>query len=224
MSIRWRLTLWYSSLVALILLIFGSTLYAVLHRTLYTQLDQSLHDRSQAIEESLAAGLIPALDAFSSPGVYVQLLDLTLEVIYRSTNLGEQALPTNPETLAAARAGDELLETVEIGGTRLRLLSRPLISRGELLGVLQVAESLDPLEARLNQVSLLLTSVGAFAIMVSLALGAFLTRAALAPVDRMVADAHLITQRQDLTSGWRCPLSMMRSRDWLLLLTRCSPT
>lgn len=205
MSIRWRLTLWYTGLVTLLLLIFGSTLYAVLHRTLYTQLDQSLHDRSQAIEESLAAGLIPALDAFSSPDVYVQLLDLTLQVIYRSTNLGEQALPTNPETLAAARAGDELLETVEIGGTRLRLLSRPLISRGELLGVLQVAESLDPLEARLNQVSLLLISVGAFAIMVSLALGAFLTRAALAPVDRMVADAHLITQRQDLSKRLEVP-------------------
>ncbi len=205
MSIRWRLTLWYTGLVALLLLIFGSTLYAVLHRSLYIQLDQSLHDRSQAIEESLAAGLIPSLDAFSSPGVYVQLLDLTLQVIYRSSNLGEQALPTNPQTLAAAHAGEELLETVEIGGTRLRLLSRPLVSEGELLGVLQVAESLDPLEARLSQVFLLLILVGAFAIIVSLALGAFLTRAALAPVDRMVADAHLITQRPDLSKRLEVP-------------------
>jgi len=201
MSIRWRLTLWYTGLVALLLLIFGSTLYAVLHRSLYAQLDQSLHDRSQAIEESLAAGFIPSLDAFSSPGVYVQLLDLTLQVTYRSTNLGEQALPTNPQTLAAARAGEELLETVDIGSTRLRLLSRPLVGQGELLGVLQVAESLDPLEARLSQVSLLLILVGAFAMIVSLALGAFLTRAALAPVDRMVVDAHLITQHQGFFAG-----------------------
>lgn len=199
MSIRWRLTLWYTGLVALLLLIFGSTLYAVLYRSLYTQLDQSLHDRSQAIEESLGAGLIPSLDAFSSPGVYVQFLDLTLQVIYRSTNLGEQALPTNPQTLAAAREGEELLETVEIGGIRLRLLNRPLVSEGELLGVLQMAESLDPLEALLSQLFLLLILVGAFAMIVSLALGAFLTRAALAPVDRMVADARLITQRQDLS-------------------------
>lgn len=199
MSIRWRLTLWYTGLLALLFLIFGSALYVVLYRSLYTQLDQGLHDRSQAIEESLGAGLIPSLDAFSSPGVYVQFLDLTLQVIYRSTNLGEQALPTNPQTLAAAREGEELLETVEIGGTRLRLLNRPLVSEGELLGVLQVAESLDPLEALLSQLFLLLILVGAFAIIVSLALGAFLTRAALAPVDRMVADARLITQRQDLS-------------------------
>jgi len=205
MAIRWRLTLWYTGLVALLLLIFGSTLYVVLHRTLYIQLDQSLHDRSQAIEESLRAGFIPSLDAFSSPGVYVQLLDLTLQVIYRSTNLGEQALPTNPETLDAAREGEELLETVEIGGIGLRLLSRPLVSQGELLGVLQVAVSLDPLETRLSQVSLLLILVGAFAIIVSLALGAFLSRAALAPVDRMVADAHLITERQDLSKRLEVP-------------------
>lgn len=199
MSIRWRLTLWYTGLLALLFLIFGSALYVVLYRSLYTQLDQGLHDRSQAIEESLGAGLIPSLDAFSSPGVYVQFLDLTLQIIYRSTNLGEQALPTNPQTLAAAREGEELLETVEIGGTRLRLLNRPLVSEGELLGVLQVAESLDPLEALLSQLFLLLILVGAFAIIVSLALGAFLTKAALAPVDRMVADARLITQRQDLS-------------------------
>lgn len=205
MSIRWRLTLWYTGLVALLLLIFGSTLYAVLHRSLYIQLDQNLYDRGQAIEESLAAGLIPSLDAFSSPGIYVQLLDLDLQVIYRSTNLGEQALPTNPQTLVAARAGEELLETVEIGDIGLRLLSRPLIGRGELLGVLQVAESLDPLETRLSQVSLLLILVGVFAIIVSLALGAFLSRAALAPVDRMVADAHLITQRPDLSKRLEVP-------------------
>ena len=67
MSIRWRLTLWYTGLVALLLLIFGSTLYAVLHRSLYTQLDQSLHDRSQAIEESLTAGLIPPPRRFLLP-------------------------------------------------------------------------------------------------------------------------------------------------------------
>jgi len=232
MSIRWRLTFWYTGLVILLLLIFGSALYAVLHRSLYTQLDQSLHDKSQAIEESLAVGLIPSLDAFSSPGVYMQLLDLTLQAIYRSTNLGEQALPTNPQTLAAAREGEELLETVEIGGTRLRLLSRPLVSNGELLGVLQVAESLDPLETRLNQLFLLLVSVGAFAIIVSLALGAFLTKAALAPVDRMVADAHLITERQDLSKRLEVPpindeikrlattLNEMLSRIEILLATQ----
>ena len=62
--IRWRLTLWYAGLLALVIVLFSLTLYVGLRQMLNSALDDSLHQQA-----ALVASTIQVVDGTPSlPG------------------------------------------------------------------------------------------------------------------------------------------------------------
>src|SRR5690349_635375 len=61
-SVRARLTLWYVSLLATILVVVIAMIYVLLARTLYTRIDDSLHVIMQIVATSLANDLAEGQD------------------------------------------------------------------------------------------------------------------------------------------------------------------
>lgn len=214
MSIRLRLTLWYTGVLALILVVFSLAVYLVLSVRLRAELDHLLDLKAKELRQSVGLGLgegqdlaralesgaveLPAMEVFTSPGVYLQLLDLEGEVVARSVNLGSADLPGSPERVERVGRGLATFETVDEGGTRLRLLSRPLYSRGQLLGTIQVATSLGATDRALLQVRLLLIMGSAAGLAAAAAGGVFLARRALNPIDRMTRTAQALARSGDL--------------------------
>src|SRR4030042_1848497 len=129
MPIRWRLTLWFALILLAILIFSGLVLHILLQRYLLTQVDNNLRVYSarvhgtlnpQEIPEPLDFEVVhsrlPPINAFSSPGIYIQIRDSSGNVVVKSSNLGEQELPVDPALISQGFTGSTAIGTVAAGG------------------------------------------------------------------------------------------------------------
>lgn len=210
MTIRLQLTLWHTALVGLVLAGFATLVYFVVARQLSVQFDYAIH--LQALEASRAAHAVtlgptggpthrldvPATAAFGNKTVYVQLVDPSGGVLARSSNLPEP-LPISSTSLATALGGEEDHITLTRPGESLDLYSAPLLLDDRLIGVLQVAASLQPLEGSLVQLRLALAATVVAATALATTFGWLLAAKAMRPVDRLTRAADAIGRSADFS-------------------------
>jgi two-component system, OmpR family, sensor kinase len=216
-SIRLRLTLWYSAVLAVSLIGFGILLYVILNHTLEAEADRQLAAQAREIagtsrvrEQRPGSYLffLPDIDVFASPNIYVQVTTLEGEVKARSGNLDKEVLPVGANALEAARRGESIYEEFwlddGVDGRRLRTYSYPLVLEDNtLVGVLLVARPLLGTAAPLGQLRFILAIMGGVSLLVAMLAGWFLARAALRPIDRLAQAAQDIGAAQDF--GRRVP-------------------
>src|SRR6202165_4920207 len=175
-SLRTRLTLWYGALLALTLLAFSSLLYFTLQRNLSSSMDQRLTLRADQIvrevgpsignllqPEDVAPGQsASALGAFVEPGIYVQVLSRRGATLAAPPNLFGGELPVPQSSRQAIVQDTRIFETIPVasGDVSVRLLTEPIHQAGtqEVVGAVQVAESLTPYENTMAAVERLLLS------------------------------------------------------------------
>lgn len=213
MSIRLRLTLTYSALLALFLLLFGGIVVSVLHWVLLDSIDRTLdetvHEVLQNIqgprlefslpemEPRLRYYLADPLDLFrASSVVFVQLWDPDGILIDNSTNLGSFRDPLDPQALDAVQ---ETRRNVTVGRTPLRVLTRPVILSGRLLGRVQVGVSLATVQEAENYVVVVMLVAGVFALSASLLVSWALLERALRPIESIAEVASQIATGDDLS-------------------------
>lgn len=209
MSIRRRLTLWYTTVLAAVILIFAVALYYLLTFTLLNAIDRQLEGAANRVTESTRLRLsffsletvleIPELDVFATPGLYIQVYDVDSGQTVRSKTLGEGSLPLDEESIGLLIQGDSDYRSVNVGGTKLRVYSAPLVVNDKVKGVVQVGVSLAQVDQTQRQLVSILLTGGTIAIVISAVLGALLARAALRPIDQMTQTALAISRTQDLS-------------------------
>ncbi|QEH34462.1 Sensor kinase CusS [Aquisphaera giovannonii] len=197
LSLRWRLTLWYGTVLASMVAALGGVVYLLMKRELLNRTDWTLAAHAGMVQEQLAgvrsrdelAGrLSPQL--LRHPAFDLRVIDAAGAELGRSDPFQDRGLPTPspwPEP------GQDVYESVRTPGRRrARVLSRVLDS-GAGPALLQVAVPLDRSDRQLAELMLLLLLGGPLAVGSALGCGYLLARQALAPVDRMVATADEIT-------------------------------
>ncbi len=220
MSIRTRLTLWYTGLLALFLLIFDVLIYVSLQGILLGAMDERIASQAQSIVALVQAEnnpvnvilsgrvKLPPIDAFASQ-YYVQIVQLDGHVVQSSANLWGRTLPLPPEqpsdqsTLKNSAlkdsAGDSALFTVQVEpGVRLRIYSQPITLADRAIGSIQVAQSLTVADDSLAASRRVLLGGSLSLLLLSAFGGAFLARAALRPINAITEIARHITSSQDL--------------------------
>jgi len=208
MSVRLKLTIWYSAVLALTLLVFALTLNFVLTRNLRAGVDSDLVAKAGEVIRSIKVVpgfpepvervILPNVDAFAAPNTYLQAETLSGQVVARSANLGSQLLPMTKKALAAAAAGKSVLESVGPPGQRLRIYSQPLIWEGQTIGVLEVGRSLIPVNDALDRLRVFLFLGGILTVLAAGSLGWVLARAAFLPIDRVTQAAAGVQEASDL--------------------------
>jgi two-component system OmpR family sensor kinase len=219
LNLKGRVLLWHSLAAGLVLLVAALGADWLFSRTVVGQFDQTLLDLAHTeVAAELANPNEPirvhemplgtAPPSFPRLDKFVQIVDLDGHVLARSVNLGTARLPTPSRLLSQLRAGGLVFETLQdFGEEPLRLLSVPVERRGVAYAI-QVAGSLDDAHAAQRSARLLFLAM-ATAILGAVALtGAMLTRAILAPIDRVVHRARLIGE-----SGLDARLPHPGSRD-----------
>jgi two-component system, OmpR family, sensor kinase len=214
-SLRTRLTLWYGALLAVTLLTFSGLVYFTLQQNLSTSMDERLTLRADQLRlrispslgilqpEDVAPGvqLQSTLSEFVGTGVYVQLLNQKAAVIATPPNLLGEELPVPSSSRQAITEDRPIFDTVPIsdGTASVRLLTEPLHMNGtnEVVGAVEVAESLSPVDNTMTAVARLLLTAGAFALLLAVVVGWLLTRAALRPVFRITDTARHIAATGD---------------------------
>jgi two-component system, OmpR family, sensor kinase len=199
--IRLRLTLYYTTLLAVLLALVGWGVHLLVASLLARDVDRSLELIARQVDSANRFGppdpaalrLIP--DPASGAvflGEFYQLYDAQGRPGPVAGN--RPRLPVPAEALARALRGVGDVRTVEApGGERVRLLTAPLSDGLRVSGVLQVGVSLAPVELTLARLARAL-AVGALLAIVMAALGGYwLAAAALRPVDAMAGVASTIT-------------------------------
>lgn len=222
-SIRLRLTIWYTLLLALVFLASLQLLHVLLERRVRTDLDHHV----LAIAENIATSVqtqpsypdlsqvaVPDLDPFTSPGLFVQILDADGTVLGSSGGIGTTPLPV--AELGALEALP-VYRTSTVNGVGLRTVRLPLlVTEGagtHLVGSVVVGESFLPLERTLDRLQELLFGLGLLGIALAGTGGWFLARHALRPVDAATATAGAIAARADPAAALTTRLAVPPTND-----------
>jgi len=218
MSIRTRLTLWYTGLLGISLFIFSLLLYSLLSGILLSVVDDRLATQAQNVinlmqteNDPLTVMLsgkakLPPIDVFASQ-YYIQIVQMDGQLVQVSENLRDTHLPLSAEVKDDIANGRIRSYTISAGqGARLRELTMPILLVGRRVGAIQVAQSLTPLDDSLNVISraLLIGSVSSLSL--AAVGGVVLARAALRPIQAITRTARRITQTQDLSQ--RIPVAV----------------
>ena len=210
-SVRVRLTLWYTLLLAGTVVGLGAALYFLLVRTLATQADQDVSTttlavaRAIGIERDNRTGQVdlrlPELSVLGDADTFVQVVDLrTGEVVARSANLGTRYLPPPTQPFPSATQSGGSYRTYEEEGTRFRLSSRPVFDTDRrAVAMVQAAHSFTTDDRLLERLRLLLAIVGGVGLPTTALVGWVLAGRALAPIDDMTRAAERIGHARDFS-------------------------
>lgn len=203
LSLRLRLTLWYGSALAAVLLVFAVTLYTVMARQLRDRVDRSLEEAAAVAIRSLEQRRVGPLLLFEDlardfPELAVldkffQIVSPNGKITIRSPQFGSREIPLSRTALEAALAGKTTLESARWRtGDPVRLVSVPVRRAGVLVNIVQVGTSLQPVEETLRRLRLLLLVTIPAALVVALAGGWWLAGRALRSVDVITEAARRI--------------------------------
>ncbi|GAB4256529.1 MAG: ATP-binding protein [Deferrisomatales bacterium] len=216
-TLRGQLTLWYGALLLVILLTFGVGLYGLLSRNLYRSVDQRLKVLAEVVAESSIRNFLrPGFNNFTrlleeffgvpTAGQFIQVLDSSGNVGSRSPNLERGRLPVSHGAFQRAIQGEMVYETYPGEPAPLRVLTYPVVVRGRVRNVVQVATSLETVLETLHHVIWILAVGIPTLLLIALVGGWFLVGRALRPMDSVVGalrglDASTLDARIPETHG-----------------------
>ena len=162
MPLRVRLTLWYGTALALILITFSVVLYTITERSLRDQVDESLQETAEAAVRSLEErGFLPLIDEdellnqfpeLARIDKFFQIFSPSGTITLRSPNIRQHEVPLSRKALEVAFTGRTIFESAKYPNEPpLRLISVPIVYRGSLLYVVQVGTSLEAVDGTLHR-------------------------------------------------------------------------
>lgn len=206
MPIRFRLTLWYTLMLGVILVIFSALLYLVLSFSLYAQIDRILEERARQVRASVEARSVidfrtgevffPQLGI--SPSLLIQIVRLDGEIVSTTDPTGMGHFAPDADLLAANRNGEPAYKTLVNNDTAFRIYSLPIVLGQQIVGAVQVGQSLQMVQHTLRQVFVFLSGGAIAALVVAAMLGALLAQTALYPIEKINQTAAHIVSAQDL--------------------------
>ncbi len=202
MTLRARLTLWYTGLLAGVLILFGTAVYLLLSFLLTQQINDTLLRTAEDIRSTAIRSVDGEVIAFPpqalalTAGVGVQLTRNDGEVAFE--DLGMEELSLEPLDMELRTA---LYRTVTIGNGNYRVLTYPLLLQpeDEVIGFLQLASSLEASQQALQNLLVLMVVGGVIAVVVAGIVGWSTAGTALRPLDKVTETALHITRADDLS-------------------------
>jgi two-component system, OmpR family, sensor kinase len=202
-SLRARLTLWYSGLLAVTFLLLGGAGYGLLGYTVSRDLDAALLGVGQALADQVRADAkafprnvdeaFRRFFGFSPWDRYVEMLDPAGHPDPRRPSERSEKLPLSPHARKNALEGRHTLETVEGLGTHpVRVLTQPVMEGARVISLVQVGMSLERMMETQRNFLLTLAAVLPLGLLLAGGGGWLLARRALGPVVRMAETAHRI--------------------------------
>jgi heavy metal sensor kinase len=190
LPIRWRLTGWYASLMAVALIIFGGGVYIALRIVLYQNLEMTVRDQTDLALSTVQIGadgqqlsVDPAAMAdFRGSQHFIRLIGMDRHVISdTSPTLG--GVPIDDGQVSNALSGDSGLETVKSQHDTFVVATAPIHDASRrIVGVLQTGASRSGVDEDLRHLLLALTIAAPLVLIAAAGGGYILAGRALAPV------------------------------------------
>jgi two-component system OmpR family sensor kinase len=222
MSIRFRITLLYTAVLALMLTAFGVSLYSVQSRATWDALKKDLIRTGAGLEEFVHSVIFSpypygmgmqgstwpkSFMFFSYDTIYTQLpeweliriLDSQGHLLASPYGRIEDALPIDSEGLQALRARQDWWETIDVKGQPVLLYMHPIVSDGEVVSILQVGHSLAERDQSLNNLAVILLGASAVTLVAAFGIGWVFSGLAFRQINRLTRTAEAIGQERDFS-------------------------
>jgi signal transduction histidine kinase len=215
MSIRLRLTLLYSVILALTLAVFGIALYSLQSQYTLNALKQDLSTSAEKINQSLVHippmnqknqgnGTVPFRE-FSDDIIFLRLpereiarvLDPDGNLIASPNGMSEEALPLSEDGLAAVQEKKGWLEQGTVDDIDLLIFSYPVVVNDQVIFIVQVARPLTERNNSLNSLATTLTFAGIITTLAAFGIGWVLSGYTLRPIHRITQTAQDIGRERD---------------------------
>ena len=222
MSIRLRLTLLYSTILALTLIIFSTVLYVAQSQYTLDIVERDLEKTAEQIAigwtrlqrdfewrkplpwvgpegDRYRDALQPLMrERRSRDMAYIRGADG--EPIGMPINENQNALPLSQEGLAHLRRGEVWIETAQDEEGRILIYNRSVIVDGRFLGVVQLSRSLADRDRSLHSLSITLLVGSLLTTLIAFGVGWTLSGITLRPIHRITQAAREIGQARDFSS------------------------
>ncbi|HMS00950.1 MAG TPA: HAMP domain-containing sensor histidine kinase [Anaerolineales bacterium] len=203
MSLRLRLTLLYAIVTGGVLLVFGATAIFVFNAILVDQIDNTLANAVDLIINGINVGELDELEGNLESvelrsDVYVQIWDLggTAQTGLRELEGFTDQRPFDP---AGLRLETPIYQYVQAGVVYLRVISVPLEQNERRIGTLQVAVSLDVVDAARMELEKTLGVIWIVAILISANVAWLTLGQTLRPLKSITLAAEQINRADDLS-------------------------
>ena len=201
MSIRLRLTLTYSAILALTLIIFSTLLY-------FSQVRLTMNDFRGRLAGSFAIAerRLFRPPRFENEGrrprgpfTYAQVRNLEGQLIEPDEALEGEVLPLGPKGLQAVKRGDTWVEWISLDSERFLVQSRLVTGPDGQEKIIQIAGALGDRDQYLNTLRTILIIGSTLAVLVAFGLGWVLAGLTLRPITRIRQTAQAIGAERDFS-------------------------
>ena len=228
-SIRSRLTAWYVTLLAIILILFSVLLNYFLAKRLHESVDNSLTVSATVVATSATMrlgnsplpGLNQLFEQFMNQGnlnKFYRIYDGSGNVGSRSKNISASQFPLSQRAYADALEGKNSYETFTVGGQQpIRVITMPILLEGKLINLVQVGTSLEAVQETLRNLKIFLFTAVPSVLILAALFARFMARRALKPISRIIDTAREIGQGQELSK--RIPVLKIKDELGQLALT-----
>ncbi|MDP5275174.1 sensor histidine kinase [Chengkuizengella axinellae] len=214
MSIRLRLTLWYTGILAVMIIVLGIVLFLVLENNLFNSEKDNLKTQGDEVYKEMLESLdrtfylrpdgtlgyqyeLPNLN-FLSTSYFLQVVNKYGELEDKSFALFDYEIPMDEETFDAVLNGNQVIKTTNINNVSLLTLYKPIILQNEVVGVLQVATIIDDIYTYLNTFQWIYIFSSLILIGIAATVGLFMARKTLKPIENVILAANQIEKSTDL--------------------------
>ncbi len=208
LPIRWRLTILYGGILFLVLVIFSTGVYIYFQNSLQESIDAKLKSMADVISQSMTDAhsqtIVGNFEQYlvgilgkKPKGKLVQIMDSSGRVRANSNDIEAGDFQTPYGTFERAASGEVVYETIEKVTPRVRVVTLPIVDKGKSMSssFVQVGTSLEDFDDNMRRLLIILiigtfTSVG-----FTIAVGYYMAKKALKPVDKIRKAAVKITFR-----------------------------
>jgi heavy metal sensor kinase len=206
LPIRWRLTLLYGGILTLVLVVFSSGVYIYFRNSLQKSIDAKIKSMGEVISSSMTDIHDPSLFGNferylenvlgrKPKGKLIQIIDSSGRIGAKSSDIEAENFATSFGTLERALSGEVVYETIERARPRVRMLTIPIFDNKKVTSIVQVGTSLEDFDETMKRLLLILI-VGVFtSVTLTLAVGYYMAKKALKPVDQIRRSAVKISSR-----------------------------
>ena len=215
MSIRLRLTLLYSTILALTLIVFSTILYVTQSHATYDGIKANLMRQADGMssprrfpgppDQPPVEGAPPGgpppdvnLPGGALPGRWTQMRSLAGDVLSRTLDLGDVTLPLSPKGLSTVQNGVGWFETAQVEDQPVLIYSQPFGAQSGVVEIVQVAFPITQPEQSLRTLRLILIIGCSLTIVAAFAIGWGLAGTVLRPIHRITRTAQAIGAEHDL--------------------------
>jgi heavy metal sensor kinase len=196
LPIKWKLTLWYGGILALILVIFSSGVYIYFRNSLQISIDVKI----KSIAEVLASSMTDAHNqsVFGNferylenvlgrkpKGKFIQIIDASGKIGAKMNDIETETIPVSFNTMERALKGEAVYETMENVNPRLRMLTLPIMENKKVTSIVQVGSSLADFDETMRKLLIIMFISIPTSISVTIIVGYFMAKKSLRPVDQI---------------------------------------